>query len=109
MSNNTRKEAEIRKKAIQFLEDRNWIYWTPSKVKFKQNDIFGVFDIICCKKGVGSLKFIQLTTVSNLSARRKKIQNFLKKNKISSKNSFGAPVEIWAWSKKKKNFKIELI
>ncbi|MDO8663795.1 MAG: hypothetical protein Q7K28_03105 [Candidatus Wildermuthbacteria bacterium] len=103
------RESEIRKKAVTKLTDENWIYWYPPKVKFKQNDIFGVFDIICCKKKVGDLKFIQLTTVSNLSARRKKIQNFLTENKIHSKLSRNADLEIWAWSKRHKSFKIELM
>ena len=72
------KESLIRKKAIQILEKKKWIVWWPSKVKFKQSDIFGIFDMICWKKITGNLKFIQLTTVSNLSTRRKKIQNFFK-------------------------------
>jgi len=102
------KENLIRKKALEILNREKWIYWYPSKVRFKQNDIFGAFDIICCKKGAGSLKFIQLTTSSNLSTRRKKIQSFFKKNKINRpKVIFGAEVEIWAWSGRNKTFKIE--
>src|SRR3989344_8888564 len=99
------RESEIRKKAVKILTEAKWAYWYPPKVKFKQNDIFGVFDMVCCKKAKGDLKFIQLTTVSNLSARRKKIQSFLKDNKMSSKKLFAAPMEIWAWSKKKREFK----
>lgn len=103
------KEAEIRKKAVEILEQNKWTYWYPPKVRFKQNDIFGVFDMVCCKKRSGDLKFIQLTTVSNLSTRRKKIQNFLKENKVNPKKSFGADIEIWAWAKKKREFKVEII
>lgn len=103
------KEAEIRKRAVKILTDEKWIHWYPPKVKFKQNDIFGVFDMVCCRKTTGNLKFIQLTTVSNLSTRRKKIESFLKKSKIKSKASFGATMEIWAWSKRQKKFKIELV
>jgi len=103
------REAEIRKKAVEILTNNKWVYWYPPKVRFKQNDIFGVFDILCCKKKAGDLKFIQLTTVSNLSARRKKIQNFFKENKIGPGIVFAAKIEIWAWSKKKKEFKVELV
>lgn len=103
------REAEIRKKAIQILESERWIYWYPPKVKFKQNDIFGAFDMVCCKKKIGTIKFIQLTTVSNLSARRKKIQNFLKENRVAAQKSFAAGVEIWAWNKRHKKFKIEIV
>jgi len=104
------KENLIRKKAVTILEKEKWTVWWPAKVKFKQNDIFGAFDIVCCKKGAGNLKFIQLTTISNLSARRKKIQSFLKENRINRpKIVFGAEAEIWAWSKNHKRFKIETV
>ena len=103
------KEVEIRKRAIQILEKEKWIVWWPSKVKFKQSDIFGIFDIICWRKITGNLKFIQLTTLSNLSARRKKIQYFFKKNKINPKIVYNTEVEIWAWNERNIAFKIELI
>ena len=101
------KESEIRKKAVQILEKQKWIIWWPSRAIFKQNDIFGIFDLICLKKRFGNLKFIQLTTLSNLSTRRKKIKNFLKKNQLSKQNS--ADIEVWGWNKLKKEFKIESI
>ena len=100
------KESVIRKKAIAILIEAKWIPWYAPKVKFQQTDIFGVFDLICWEKASKNLKFIQLTTLPNLSARRKKIQSFFKKNKIKAKS---AKVEIWAWNKRQKNFKIELI
>ena len=101
------KEFRIRKKAIEILEKEKWLVWWPSRARFKQNDIFGAFDLICWKKGGGDLKFIQLTTISNLASRRRKIKNFFQKNKINLKR--GIKTEIWAWNKNKKNFKIELI
>jgi hypothetical protein len=99
------KESEIRKKAVQVLEKQKWLIWWPSRAIFKQNDIFGIFDLICLKKRVGNLKFIQLTTLPNLSTRRKKIKNFLKKHQLSGQNS--ADIEVWGWNKHKKEFKIE--
>ena len=95
------REAEIRKRAIKILNDKNWICWYPSKARFKQNDIFGIIDLLAIKKK--KMKKIQLTTLPNVSAKRKKITNFLKKNKVE------LSVEIWAWSNKKKSFKIEKI
>ncbi len=103
------KEAVLRKKAVQVLEKQNWIVWWPSKAIFKQNDIFGIFDLICLKKRAGNLKFIQLTTLPNLSTRKKKIRAFFKKNKINSKVINNMEVEIWAFSKREKNFRIEKI
>ena len=101
------KESEIRKKAVQLLEKQKWLTWWPSRAIFKQNDIFGIFDLICFKKRTGDLKFIQLTTLSNLSTRRKKIKNFLKRYQLSKQNS--ADIEVWGWNKGKGEFKIESI
>ncbi|PIR06016.1 hypothetical protein COV54_03500, partial [Candidatus Jorgensenbacteria bacterium CG11_big_fil_rev_8_21_14_0_20_38_23] len=95
------REAEIRKKAVEKLKKKNWIIWYPAKIKFKQNDIFGVFDLICWKKKTSKIKFIQLTTKANLSTREKKIQKFLKKNGVPKRNFLN--IEAWGWSKKEKN------
>jgi len=95
------KEAEIRKKAIGKLQDDGWITWFAPKVKFKQTDVFGIIDLLALKGK--KKKNIQLTTMSNLSARRKKITCFLKENKIEM------TVEIWAWNGIKKQFKKEKI
>jgi len=100
------KEALIRKKAVAILTSSKWVSWYAPKVKFHETDIFGVFDLICWEKSSKNLKFIQLTTLPNLSARRKKIQGFFKKNRITKR---GVEVEIWAWNNRQKNFKIELI
>ncbi|MEK9134694.1 MAG: hypothetical protein AAB451_00065 [Patescibacteria group bacterium] len=100
------REAVIRKKAIEILTKAKWVSWYAPKVKFHETDIFGVFDLICWEKASKNLKFIQLTTVSNLSARRKKINGFFKANKIKSRS---AEIEIWAWNNRQKNFKIEMV
>ena len=95
------REAEIRKRAIKILTDKNWICWYPSRARYKQNDIFGIIDLLAVKGK--KIKKIQLTTLSNISTKRKKITNFLKKNKIEM------TVEIWAWSRKRREFKKEKI
>ncbi|MBA7599012.1 hypothetical protein ES703_06039 [subsurface metagenome] len=95
------KESEIRKKAIKILTDGKWIYWYPPKVKYKQSDVFGIIDVLALKGR--RKKNIQLTTLSNVSVRRKKILNFLKMSKVE------LPVEIWAWSNKSRSFKIEKV
>ena len=95
------KEILIRKKALKILTDESWICWYPAKVKYKQNDIFGIIDLLALKGR--RKKNIQLTTLSNISARRKKIINFLKTFKVE------LPVEIWAWDQKKKGFRKEKI
>ena len=65
------KENLIRKKAIQILEERGWICWYPSKVRYQQTDVFGIIDILALRKR--EKKNIQLTTLPNVSAKRKKI------------------------------------
>ncbi|PIP25018.1 MAG: hypothetical protein COX34_00940 [Candidatus Nealsonbacteria bacterium CG23_combo_of_CG06-09_8_20_14_all_36_12] len=95
------KENYIRKKAIEELEGAGWITWFGPKIKFKQNDVFGIIDVLALKGK--RQKNIQLTTLSNVSTKRKKITNFLKKNKVEM------TVEIWGWNSKKKRFKREKI
>lgn len=101
------KEALIRKKAIEILEREKFVYWYPAKVRFQQNDIFGVFDLVCWQKKTAKIKFLQLTTLSNLSARKKKVRNFLKENRCPQKILVG--VEIWGWNHKAKDFRREKV
>lgn len=93
------KESLIRKKAIKILTDEKWVCWYPSKVKYKQSDVFGIIDLLALRKR--EKKNIQLTTLPNISAKRKKIASFLNKFKVE------LAVEIWAWDAKKKRFKKE--
>lgn len=95
------KEVETRKKAIRELQSQGWVVWHPAKVRFKQNDIFGIIDLQALK---GSrLRHIQLTTRPNVARCRKKILDFFKKRKVKLK------VEIWHWLKKQKKFKKESV
>jgi hypothetical protein len=95
------KEALIRKKAIQILEEEGWVVWWPVKVRYKQTDVFGIIDVLALKGK--RRKNIQLTTLPNISTRRKKITNFLEKFKVE------LPVDIWAWDRKKRKFRKEKI
>ena len=95
------KESTIRKKAIQILEDNGWVVWFAPKVKYQQTDVFGIIDLLAIKGK--RMKKIQLTTLTNVSTRRKKIQKFLKKFKIEMS------VQIWAWNKKTKEFRKERV
>jgi len=95
------KESETRKKAVAELTKGGWVIWYPSKVRFKQNDVFGIIDLLALK---GSrLRHIQLTTRPNVARCRKKILNFFKKKKVR------LPLEIWHWLKKEKRFKKEQV
>jgi len=95
------KEVETRKKAVQELTDRGWLTWYPAKVRYKQNDIFGIIDLLALRRK--KMKYIQLTTLPNVARQRKKILSFFKKKGVKLQ------VEIWVWSKKKKKFKTEIV
>lgn len=95
------KENFIRKKAIQILEEKGWVCWYPSKVRYQQTDVFGIIDILALRRK--EKKNIQLTTLPNVSAKRKKITDFLTKFKVY------LTVEIWAWDNKRKIFRKETI
>lgn len=91
------KENAIRKKFKEICEERKWACWMPARVKFYENDIFGIADaVVSTPQG---LKLIQLTTLSNISARKKKINNVLEKKKIS------CVIEVWG-IRKDKTFRI---
>lgn len=91
------KEAGIRKKAIDELKREGYICWYPLKVKYQETDIFGVFDAICIKDS--DLRFIQWTSLGNISTRKKKIERFFKEN-----NVFIA-CEVWGYNGETKIFK----
>ena len=95
------KENLIRKKAVDILEKDGWITWVPPRIKYYQTDVFGIIDVLAWRGN--KQKNIQLTTLPNVSAKRKKIINFLKKHKIEH------PVEIWSWDNRRKRFKKEKI
>jgi hypothetical protein len=83
------------------LKDKGWIVWFAPKVKYQQTDVFGIIDLLAIKGK--RMKKIQLTTLANISTRRRKIQKFLKKFKIEMS------VQIWGWDKKKKKFRKEKV
>jgi hypothetical protein len=91
------KESAIRKLAIAELGQDGWHCWFAPKAKFRESDIFGIADLICSKSA--GIKLIQLTTLSNVSARRKKI------GKVLERMELGCLIEIWGYDKKKKIFK----
>jgi hypothetical protein len=95
------KENYTRKKLLRLLEKEGWVCWAPPKVKFQQSDIFGIIDVLALRGN--QRKNIQLTTLPNVSARRKKIIAFLTAHQVA------LPVEIWSWHPRKRFFKKEKV
>jgi len=95
------KESIIRKAVIDKLEKRGGICWFPYKARWaKEVDIWGVWDVIAFFPKTFKFLFVQLTTVSNIRAREKKVGKWIKKNKIKK-----FPGEVWGL-KKDNTFKI---
>lgn len=92
------KEALIRAKVRELLEADKWYFWFPVRTKWNSNDIFTIFDAMAIKGT--TIRYIQYTTLPNISARKKKIMDFFKLRQVY------VPCEIWGWNKKKKDFKI---
>lgn len=94
------KESVIRKKAIEVLTGEDYLTWYPSPVRWKKEiDIFGVFDIVAVKH-LKVPRFIQITSLGNISARKKKVLNVFK-DMLPLMS-----IEVWGYDKKKKRFKI---
>jgi hypothetical protein len=94
-------EAKIRKEAKKELELEGYLPWCPAKVKFRETDVFGIFDCIAVKDS--ELRFIQWTTRNHIPDRRKKIMKF-----FDTYDCF-IPCEIWGWDEKLQSFKKEYI
>lgn len=82
-------EKEIKDKAKTKLQALGFVSWWPPHVRFYERDIFGTFDFIAAKGS--KIILVQITSVSNLSARRKKILAFLDLHKLDFR-------EAWVWA-----------
>ena len=100
-------EAILRTKAKDYFNQKfqNEIvkFWFPARVKYRAEiDIFGIWYGICWVRN--RFIFFQLTTISNKSARLKKIINTM----LSNRFYFTEPNEGWlmCWRKKEKRFEM---
>ena len=91
------KETVIRKKAIEQLTKEGFYCWFPKKAKFQETDVFGVYDILAVKGKL--VRWVQITSLANISARKHKIEAFLRGAKAS------IPSEVWG-IREDKTFKI---
>ena len=97
------KEAVIRKKFIDIAKKNGWLYYYPPRSMWQNKDIFEIGDVLIYRDK--ELALIQLTTKSNLSARRNKIHKIIQE----MAKPFIVPVEVWAYDKKLKQFKVEVV
>lgn len=95
-------EQIIKQKIKIKLAEEGYVFWSGAKAIYQSSDIFGVFDCIAAKRGSNNeLRFIQYTSISNMSARRRKIKQFFLTNNLFITS------ELWGYDKGK--FKIEKI
>lgn len=78
------------------------VIWKSPSFKHLSWDIFGIYDLVVVTKEPQQVIFIQVTSLPNLSARRKKIQSFFGQHNFGINNSF-----IYAWDKRNERFAIE--
>jgi hypothetical protein len=107
----TMKEREIIKLLTDELNKSGLWWWVAHKSPYyPQPDIFGLFDVIYLnnherKREIPTVHFIQATTLSNLSHRRRKIKELFREK------GFLVPggVQVWAYDRKNKCFRKETI
>lgn len=104
------KESLIRGKCQEVLRKDGWVMCTPKRgrngssitetldgVKKGSEDIFTIFDIVAWKEDI--LRFIQYTSASNISARVKKIKDFIRENNLVLPE--GVYIEVWGYTDRK--------
>jgi len=69
-----------------------WLGGATKVIGSHNNDVFGVFDLIAGQRNLG-FRFIQVTTVENVSARRHKVEEVAKRLPDIS----GVTYEVWGW------------
>lgn len=98
-------EKDIINLVNQFLfikyGEGNFVSWRAPAFRELRWDIFGVFDLIVAIKDEPPI-FIQATTVTNLSHRRKKIKEFFAQHQVFLNRCY-----IYAWNDRLDEFKIE--
>lgn len=75
------KELDIYKLFSDCVIKSMGVGWKPAKVKFYQNDIFGIFDCVVIDNNA-RFSFYQLTTADHKSHRLKKMIEFFEQNLI---------------------------
>jgi hypothetical protein len=100
------KEKEIIKKVIENLNENKtnrFAVWKSPAFQRMRWDIFNIFDLVVAYEN-GDIIFIQATTATNLSARRRKIRKYFDALDFSIPNAF-----IYAWKSKSETFVIEQV
>jgi hypothetical protein len=99
------KEKEIVAKLVEYFNKENngaYTMWQSPSYKNRRWDIFNCFDVIIAFHDYRAPFYIQITSLSNLSHRRRKIENFFNTTQAKIANCY-----VFAWNDRKQVFKIE--
>jgi hypothetical protein len=105
-------EKELRKKAISEVYQQlggtsfgDVVVWAAPRVKYSmEQDIFGVFDLVCITPANNAIIFIQFTTVKHFSEHKQKIVLWLNKHNI-----YDFPCWLWGYNELKGYWKKEVV
>lgn len=89
------KESYIRKKVLDELTRQGYVCWwpyPPRNTYAKEKDILSIFDVLAVKRKTSEVRWIQFTSLSNVSARKKKILDYFRANEI-----FLPLSEVWGY------------
>ena len=105
MKNNAQIEMYLRLRAIKELSPE-WVVWHPPRVKYFIVDIFGIADLVCLHRATGTVRFLQITTLTNRWARREKMREFFEENHIQFPDGKN-PFFLWSFDYGKDKFAME--
>jgi hypothetical protein len=93
------RETQLKKLLKKEFETKAIAYYFAPRVKWQSCDIFGVYDVVTWDGY--TTDFIQITTLTNVSHRKRKIFNFFKEKMIvPPHHSY-----IYAYDEKTKDFR----
>lgn len=100
------KEATIRKHARSNLLQQDYAVSVPCRSRYgafvnytseddhkRGDDLFGIYDLVAWKND--EFRLVQYTSVSNMNARVKKVENFLEKADVTI--PAGCSSEVWGY------------
>ena len=97
----------LNSRSRKWLEDNGYIAQvveTGIPKTFKKRDLFGCFDVLAV--GHGLVKFIQTTSLSNASSRRKKVLASDAYKELA--NTDGVDIQLHLWFKKGRFWKLRI-
>jgi hypothetical protein len=95
---NTRMGDLIEQAAERSLLLDGWLVHRTRRVKFHQNDLFSVFDLMAVAPHDGSVLFVQTTDGSNVAHRKRKVEAWARPHFHAARwAEHGPMIQVWAY------------